>query len=666
MNQFSELPLTPPILKALERMEYTKPTDVQTRTIPLVIEGRDVLVTAQTGTGKTAAFAVPILQRMIEQLDNDEPVRRALILAPTRELAEQIGLVLRELTFFFKRLRYAVVIGGAPYGKQFRELGMSPAFIVGTPGRLIDHIETKTLNLADFDYLVLDEADRMLDMGFAPQIEMIVKSFPLERQTMMFSATLPPEVRGIVSRYLKNPARVAIGEENRPVAKIQQDMIEVREGDKTDILMAEIDKVAGSIIVFTKTRVKADVVAEMLSEAGHQAAALHGELTQRLRKQVTTKFRDGTIRILVATDIAARGLDIDHVRHVINYDLPMVPEDYIHRIGRTGRAGKEGHSIAFVTQNERGRWNQILRIMGLPSQGGARASRSGYAHASKRSAFSGGPGNERTKPFAKPFEGSPPAKFQRSGKNGGRSEGFGEVRPARKAGGGQAPPRINERRADSAPVRGAFGKNAEHGKNSWGAKKPAAGGKKEFGKKEFGEKREYSAKNAFGARPLSGNRKSGGNGQREFGNKPAKPAEYDSPRANSIREEFESRSTWQDKARAEKFGRPARPVAGSRSGAAPARDGAKLPRRADAGVTSPRTNGIVQKTRGASAASGNREERRAQASSEARERSASSSTRKPSGSWGASKPVRTGGARTAGGGSSRAGGRTVATNRPRR
>jgi ATP-dependent RNA helicase DeaD len=404
--KFADLPLTPSILKSLERMTYSTPTDVQARTIPLVLEGRDVLVTAQTGTGKTAAFTVPILQKMIAKLDADEVVPRALILAPTRELAEQTGAVLKELTFFNRRVRYAVVIGGAPYPKQFRELGLNPAFVVGTPGRIIDHIESGTLKLADFDTLVLDEADRMLDMGFAPQIEMVVKKFPGLRQTMMFSATLPAEVRGLVAKYLSQPARVAIGEENRPVARIQQDVVELYEHDKDETLIREIDKVAGSMIVFTKTRLRADLVASTLQEAGHKVAPLHGELGQSLRRRVTNAFRDGEIRILVATDIAARGLDIDHVRHVINYDLPMLPEDYIHRIGRTGRNGAEGHSIAFVTPQEKHRWGQILKLM---SGAGASAGgqRRGYKNASSKGAFSGAPREteDRRKPFTNAYVG---------------------------------------------------------------------------------------------------------------------------------------------------------------------------------------------------------------------------------------------------------------------
>jgi superfamily II DNA/RNA helicase len=425
--KFADLPLTPSILKSLERMNYTAPTEVQARTIPLVLEGRDVLVTAQTGTGKTAAFAVPILQKMIASLESDQPVRRALVLAPTRELAEQTGGVLRELTFFYRRLRYTIVIGGAPYPKQFRELGLNPAFVVGTPGRIIDHIETGTLKLADFDVLVLDEADRMLDMGFAPQIEMIVAKFPPARQTMMFSATLPSEVRGLVTRYLSSPARVAVGEENKPVARIQQDVIELREPDKDATLIREIDKVAGSMIVFTKTKLRADLVAHSLAEAGHEVAALHGDLNQSMRRRVTAAFREGAIRILVATDIAARGLDIDHVRHVFNYDLPMLPEDYVHRIGRTGRNGAEGHSVAFVTPQERHRWGEILKLMGGGGARGATRSdgRRGYKNAASRGAFSGTPRSkeDRRQPFTQAYLGPSERDLRATGSSGGKRGG---------------------------------------------------------------------------------------------------------------------------------------------------------------------------------------------------------------------------------------------------
>jgi ATP-dependent RNA helicase DeaD len=612
MDQFSELPLTPPILKSLERMEYSKPTDVQARTIPLVIDGRDVLVTAQTGTGKTAAFSVPIMQKMIAALDADQPIKRALIIAPTRELAEQIGLVLRELTFFYRRLRYSVVIGGAPYGKQFRELGQDPAFVVGTPGRLIDHIETGTLNLGDFEFLVLDEADRMLDMGFAPQIEMIVKKFPSVRQTMMFSATLPQEVRGLVSKYLKNPSRVAIGEENRPVAKIAQDVVEVREGDKEETLLREIDKVSGTMIIFTKTRLKADLVASMLQERGYKAEALHGDMNQSARRKVTSRFRDETIRILVATDIAARGLDIDHVRHVFNYDLPMVPEDYIHRIGRTGRNGAEGHSVAFITPNERQRWNAILRLMGQAAPGRADGRRN-YKGAAGRGAFSGAPSkpasNAGSKSNGKSHAKSMTFIVGRDAKNGGGSdrrkpftqayigpterdiapEKFGKKIPKAKA------PQIRELKAARGPV-------VNPGARKFGRKpdRPARAlrpesviGSDPVQQKAFDSKMNRPPRAAFGAnqkRSLKGHANGADHGLRSESRKAQPPAgdrdhgprnkfkpkknsnfgtrsdsrsgprenRFTSPEALKVREQFQARVEKAEFVRAEKLGRKPR------------------------------------------------------------------------------------------------------------
>ncbi|RYZ74913.1 MAG: DEAD/DEAH box helicase, partial [Proteobacteria bacterium] len=219
LKKYSDLSLAPALTQALEQMKYETPTEVQSKTIPLIMQGRDVLVTAQTGTGKTAAFGVPLMQKVLEFIEENPgaPFRRALVVAPTRELAEQIGKVFRDLTAFSRATRYCVIIGGSPYPKQLRELKQDPVFVIGTPGRLIDHIESGVLNLDRFDHLILDEADRMLDMGFAPQMDSIVKAMPKVRQTMMFSATLPPGVRTIVASYLNNPARVEIGEVNKPV-----------------------------------------------------------------------------------------------------------------------------------------------------------------------------------------------------------------------------------------------------------------------------------------------------------------------------------------------------------------------------------------------------------------------------------------------------------------
>lgn len=350
------------VQKAIDKMGFEKPTEIQRQAIPVVLSGKDLVATAQTGTGKTAAFSLPILTRML----NEENPRRALIIAPTRELAEQIAAAIRDFTFFTRRFRYATIIGGSAYGKQLSELRARPYFVIGTPGRLNDHIDRGTLRLEEFGTLVIDEADRLLDMGFEPQIEQIVKGMPKDRQTLMFSATLPPEVKKLVQRYLTDPARIAIGEQNRPVDRIKQDVIELREDEKNDVLLRELGKVSGTAIIFTRTKARADQVARLLNDEGHEADSLHGDLTQGQRRRVTMAFRDERIRFLVATDIAARGLDISHIEHVINYDLPMMPEDYIHRIGRTARAGKEGHSIAFINSRERNQWFRILKLMGLP------------------------------------------------------------------------------------------------------------------------------------------------------------------------------------------------------------------------------------------------------------------------------------------------------------
>jgi ATP-dependent RNA helicase DeaD len=410
-TQFADFNFPAPIAKALAKMEFTTATEVQAQAIPHVLAGKDVLATAQTGTGKTAAFVLPLLTKMMAEAeanamgeevkhddDSDERkfvpgggrkarnehygrnrgrspiptgkpigVKKALILAPTRELAEQIAETVRELTFFSRRYRHAIIIGGAGYGPQIAQLRAEPSFVIGTPGRLIDHISSGKLRLEDFSYLVLDEADRMLDMGFAPQIEQILETFPKDRQTMMFSATMPPEVKRLVDQNLRSPVRIAIGSTTQPIDKIQQDVIELKDGDKERALKTEIDKVAGSVIVFTRTKSRADKVAKFLCDYGHDADALHGDLSQAQRKRVTNAFREEKIRILAATDIAARGLDISHIRHVINYDLPMVPEDYIHRIGRTARNGAEGHAIAFVTPGEKHLWFRILRLMGKPT-----------------------------------------------------------------------------------------------------------------------------------------------------------------------------------------------------------------------------------------------------------------------------------------------------------
>lgn len=358
VKTFSEFDFPAPLARALQIMGYEVPTPVQRQAIPPARDGLDVIATAQTGTGKTAAFALPFLDRMLK--GGKKPV---LVVAPTRELAEQIASVLNQLTEETPQLRPCVIIGGAAYLKQIRGLRSQPMFVVGTPGRLIDQIERGNLDLSHFRGLVLDEADRLLDMGFEPQLDELIRHMPKERQTLLFSATMAPKVERLAKRYMRDPVRIAVGAPSRPVETVSQEVIEVEPREKSETLIREIDKVAGSIMVFTRTKLRAEAVAKTLDQAGHDVARIHGDRTQRQRSDAIEGFRSGRYRILVATDVAARGLDISHVRHVINYDLPTAPEDYVHRIGRTGRAGAEGRALAFVSADERWLWAKIYKLM---------------------------------------------------------------------------------------------------------------------------------------------------------------------------------------------------------------------------------------------------------------------------------------------------------------
>ena len=361
MSSFSDFNLPETLLNTLKAMAYETPTPVQAKSIPILLEGRDLLATAQTGTGKTAAFGIPLLAKMMR---GDKKGRRpSLIVAPTRELAEQIGKMLQQLTQKTPQFRICVVIGGTSFSRQIRMLRSRPAFVVGTPGRLIDQVREGNLDLKPFGSLVIDEADRLLDMGFEPQMNEIVANLPGDRQTMLFSATLAPEIQKLALRYMKTPQRVAIGEVAKPVDKIKQDVVRVRAGDKPEALVSEIDKVAGSMIVFVRTKQRAERLAYLLDEAGHKVARIHGDRSQSQRSRAIEDFRSGRVRILVATDIAARGLDVPHIQHVVNFDLPLSPEDYVHRIGRTARAGAEGHSLAFVTPEEELLWAKIHKLM---------------------------------------------------------------------------------------------------------------------------------------------------------------------------------------------------------------------------------------------------------------------------------------------------------------
>ena len=358
MKNFDSLDLNQALKRALERMEFDTPTPIQAKAIPLALDGRDILGSAQTGTGKTAAFVIPLIEMM-----SRNPKGTALVLSPTRELSKQISDFTNKLLGFKNKIKTTLLIGGEPMGKQISQLKRRPRIIIGTPGRVNDHLNQGTLRLDECGFLVLDETDRMLDMGFSIQLDQILEYLPEERQTMMFSATLPKNIDKLSAKYLDAPKRIAIGSTISPVKNIKQDTVHLKKEDKNAELFRQLNERDGSIIVFVKTKRNADALARKLREQEFQAKAIHGDLSQRQREQVITKFRKKSYRILVATDVVARGLDIPHIEHVINFNLPMSPEDYIHRIGRTARAGAEGESLCLISPDEKKYWNAIERLM---------------------------------------------------------------------------------------------------------------------------------------------------------------------------------------------------------------------------------------------------------------------------------------------------------------
>ena len=359
MQNFNAFGLPAVLLQSLEQMGITVPTPIQVEAIPTVLAGTDLLASAQTGTGKTIAYLLPIISKL-----DENPDESVLILTPTRELAAQVRDSALQFIKRIRSLNMALLIGGEPIFKQFAALKRNPRIIIGTPGRIIDHLQRRTLNLQSVKFLVLDETDRMLDMGFSQDIEMIVENVQSDRQTLLFSATLPQAIVKLSKKYLAEGAkRIAIGSTTEPSRQIKQETVQVSSGNKLSTLVTALEEREGSVIIFVKTKISADRLAEKLQEKGHAADAIHGDLNQRQRDRVIREFRNNKCRILVATDIAARGLDIPHIMHVINYDLPQCPEDYIHRIGRTGRAGMTGFALSFVAPEERHKWKAIHRLI---------------------------------------------------------------------------------------------------------------------------------------------------------------------------------------------------------------------------------------------------------------------------------------------------------------
>ena len=357
---FTQLGLSPGVLEGVKAMGYVEPTPIQLRAIPLILEGRDVIGSAQTGTGKTAAFALPILTKLGEGTG----ITRTLILEPTRELAAQVETAMRDFSRFLK-IRIAVLYGGVGYGKQTDDLKAGADIIVATPGRLLDHIQRGQAKLEQVKYLVLDEADRMLDMGFLPDVRRILDRCPRQRHTSLFSATVPPQIETLIQWAMKDPETVEIGARRSPAETVKHVVYPVAEEQKSELLLALLDEVNyDSVIIFCRTKHGADRVAARLKKSNHAVAVLHSNRTQKEREQALQGFRNGRFEVLVATDIAARGLDIADVSHVINFDVPQHPEDYVHRIGRTGRAQASGDAFTIMVAEDRQHMAAVERFIG--------------------------------------------------------------------------------------------------------------------------------------------------------------------------------------------------------------------------------------------------------------------------------------------------------------
>ncbi|MBY4829060.1 DEAD/DEAH box helicase [Burkholderia dolosa] len=387
---FASLGLSPEIVSALQAAGYVKPTPVQQRAIPAGIAGRDLLVSSPTGSGKTAAFMLPAIERFAQlqkahaqqprapreagqgerRARRPQPVARPglLVLTPTRELAMQVTTAASTYGKHLKRLRTVSILGGVAYGQQLMLLAKNPEILVATPGRLLDHLERGRIDLSELKMLVLDEADRMLDMGFIDDIETIVAATPAARQTMLFSATLDGKIGSLTSRLLKDPERIEIQQRLESRANIAQTVHYVDDRDHKDRLLDHLlrDTALDQAIIFTATKIDADQLAGRLADAGFESAALHGDLPQGARNRTIRALRERRVRVLVATDVAARGIDIPGITHVFNYDLPKFAEDYVHRIGRTGRAGRSGIAVSLVHHAEQGALKRIERFVRAP------------------------------------------------------------------------------------------------------------------------------------------------------------------------------------------------------------------------------------------------------------------------------------------------------------
>lgn len=430
---FSGLGISPALLGVLSRNDFHTPTPIQEQSIPAGINGDDIIGVAQTGTGKTLAFGIPMIQRILKDGGN------GLIVVPTRELALQVSDSLRTISFQLG-IKTCVIIGGAPMQRQIRELQKGPDIVIGTPGRLIDHLEQGTIKFDHVITLVLDEADRMLDMGFAPQLKRIIQTTPETRQTLLFSATMPDEIVKMARAYMKTPTRIEIARPGSTAKDVSQELFIIAQEDKPRLLEALLREYNGSVLVFTRTKYTAKRVSAIVRFIGHTSAEIHSNRSLGQRREALDGFKSGRYRVLVATDIAARGIDVSNIEIVINYDLPENADDYVHRIGRTGRAGQSGHAISFARSNQRDDIRSIEKLIRqtlpvsslpelpnplptdrsrIPAEREERAP-SPRKHSGSREAYT-----RRKREESRPFHGRP----GRSPHGGSKKPGASEARP---------------------------------------------------------------------------------------------------------------------------------------------------------------------------------------------------------------------------------------------
>jgi ATP-dependent RNA helicase DeaD len=468
MENFNSLNLEKTLMDSIALINFKTPTPIQAQAIPIALEGKDILGTAQTGTGKTAAFGIPLVNFLLKTQKDT-----ALVMTPTRELATQ---VMQTMVSLIGRgnIRSALLIGGDSMQKQLRQMQRNPRLIVGTPGRINDHLERRTLKLQNTTFLVLDESDRMLDMGFTPQINQVLQTVPEKHQTLLFSATLANNIVRLAERYLRNPVRISVGSTSTPIDKIKQEVLHVKDGDKYNQLIREIYNRQGAILIFVKTRRGAEKMVKRLKFDDHDADAIHGNLRQNKRDKVIKAFRNAHFRILVGTDVASRGLDIPAIKHVINFDLPQLPEDFIHRIGRTARAGAEGSALSFIGGDDRSKWNAIQRLIdpnfkGEKNTGDNKRKRGGRSF-DRRGSRGGDRFSDR----------KPTSRFKRDD----RKSSFGEKRDDRRGS-------FSDRRSDS---RSSSGFKRDDRKSSFGDRRSdsrsSSGFKRDDRKSSFGEKRD--------------------------------------------------------------------------------------------------------------------------------------------------------------------------------